>query len=90
MENGFEEFFNEENIEMVQKKIEEYMKFLQMQDICVENMKDRGRIFGFIHLKYDQEIMDLVIKYSKLRYEDTKYSNCLAYYLGFQNGLKEK
>lgn len=90
MEIDFAKDFNEDNIEKVKNELNNYLPELFAQQKSIENMNNIMKIFDEVFSFKNKQMMDLLIKYSNLKYEEKLYENWLAYYIGFKQGLEQK
>lgn len=90
MNINFEKLFNEENIEKVNDIMDEHLPELFGQELSLNNTEEIMELYDKVAEFENQEIIDLFIKYSDLKYIDTTYQNWLAYTIGFIKGKKSK
>ena len=86
---NFEKFF-EKNIDFVAEEMRNNLPILFAHELSLDNTEQILKVYDYINSLNNRKILDTFIKYSDLKYEDTLYQNCLAYYLGFKKGIKYK
>ena len=90
MNVDFEKLFNSENVEKVNDAIQAYLPELFGQQLSLDNTDEIMKLYDEVSKLKSQEVTDLFIKYSDLKYIDTTYQNWLAYTIGFYNGIAKK
>lgn len=90
MNINFGKLFNEKNVAKVNNAIEKYLPELLGKELSLNNTVEIMKLYYKVSELKSQEVSDLFIKYSNLKYIDTTYQNWLAYTIGFYNGRAKK
>ena len=87
---NFEKYFNESNIEIVERKVDKYIIDLYGQKLFLKNIDKQDELYNQLILLNNPKLIDLFFKYDYLNYVENSYTNWLAYHLGKQDGFRLK
>ncbi len=90
MEINFDKYFNQKNIDFVERKVEKYLPDIYGQILFLKNLEKQNEIYDKICFFNNSKLLDLFNTYEYLKYEENSYTNWLAYYMGMRDGLKRK